>query len=54
VHALADVEDPRLSAAGAAGELLREMARNRAAELAPARAGATAPPGAITALLLEE
>jgi hypothetical protein len=53
-RALADVGDPRLAAVGAAGELLREMARNRAEELAPARAGATAPPGAIAALLLDE
>jgi hypothetical protein len=51
-RALTDVSDPRLSGAGAAGELLLVLARNRAAELAPIRAGETPPPDAITAVLV--
>ncbi len=47
---LADPADPRL--AGAAGDLLLLLSRNRASELAPVRAGETPPPGAIAAVLL--
>jgi hypothetical protein len=51
-RALEHVEDPRLTGAGAPGELLLTMARNRAAELAPVRAGEMPPPGAIAAVLV--
>ena len=49
---LEDPNDTRLDAAGPFGALLLTMARNRAAELAPVRAGETPPPGAITAVLI--
>jgi len=51
-RALETIDDPRLAAAGKPGELLASMARNRAAELAPVRAGEEPPPGAIAAVLL--
>jgi hypothetical protein len=51
-RALETVDDPRLSSAGAPGELLLTMARNRATELAPVRAGEEPPPGAIAAVLV--
>jgi hypothetical protein len=51
-RALETIDDPRLAAAGAPGALLASMARNRAAELAPVRAGEEPPPGAIAAVLL--
>ena len=51
-RAVEKIEDPRLTAAGAAGELLRTLAQNRSAELAPLRAGEPVVPGAIDALLV--
>ncbi len=51
-RALETIDDPRLSAAGPAGELLLVMVRNRSAELAPVRAGEEPPPGAIAAVLV--
>ena len=51
-RALETIDDPRLSGAGAPGELLLVMVRNRAAELAPVRAGEEPPPGAIAAVLV--
>jgi len=51
-RALETLDDPRLATAGAPGELLASMARNRAAELAPVRAGEEPPPGAIAAVLV--
>ncbi len=51
-RALEKIDDPRLSGAGAPGELLLGMARNRAAELAPVRAGEEPPPGTIAAVLV--
>ena len=51
-RALEVIEDPRLSGAGAPGELLLGMARNRAAELAPVRAGEAPPPGTVAAVLV--
>ncbi len=50
--ALERIEDARLRDAGPAGELLLAMARNRAAELAPVRAGESPPPGAVAAVLV--
>jgi hypothetical protein len=49
---LESIDDPRLSGAGAPGALLLAMARNRAAELAPVRAGEEPPPGAVAAVLI--
>ena len=51
-RALETIEDPRLSGAGDPGALLLVMARNRAAELAPVRAGEEPPPGSIAAVLI--
>ena len=51
-RALETLDDPRLATAGAPGELLASMARNRAAELAPVRAGQEPPPGAVAAVLV--
>ncbi|HET8732441.1 MAG TPA: DUF6178 family protein, partial [Anaeromyxobacteraceae bacterium] len=51
-RSLASVDDPRLDAAGPAGALLRDLARGRAAELAPIRAGESPPPGGIAAVLV--
>ncbi|MBS1109028.1 MAG: hypothetical protein H6Q88_1020, partial [Anaeromyxobacteraceae bacterium] len=51
-RALETIDDPRLSGAGAPGELLLVMARNRAAELAPVRAGEAPPPGTVAAVLV--
>jgi hypothetical protein len=51
-RALESIDDPRLSSAGPAGELLLVMAKNRAAELAPVRAGEEPPPGTVAAVLL--
>ena len=51
-RALESIDDPRLSSAGASGELLLAMARNRAAELAPVRAGEAPPPGTVAAVLV--
>jgi hypothetical protein len=51
-RALETIDDPRLSGAGAPGALLLAMARNRAAELAPVRAGEEPPPGAVAAVLI--
>jgi hypothetical protein len=53
-RALETLDDPRLAAAGAPGVLLAAMARNRAAELAPIRAGEEPPPGAIAAVLIAD
>jgi hypothetical protein len=53
-RALETLDDPRLAAAGAPGVLLAAMARNRAAELAPIRAGEEPPPGAIAAVLVAD
>jgi hypothetical protein len=53
-RAFETLDDPRLAAAGAPGALLAAMARNRAAELAPIRAGEEPPPGAIAAVLVAE
>ena len=53
-RALEVLDDPRLVAAGAPGELLATLARNRAAELAPIRAGEEPPAGAIAAVLVAE
>ena len=51
-RALGTIDNPRLSGAGAPGALLLGMARNRAAELAPVRAGEEPPPGTIAAVLV--
>jgi hypothetical protein len=51
-RAFETLDDPRLAGAGAAGVLLATLARNRAAELAPIRAGEEPPPGAIAAVLV--
>ena len=51
-RALESIDDPRLSSAGASGELLLALARNRAAELAPVRAGEEPPPGTVAAVLV--
>jgi hypothetical protein len=51
-RALADLSDPRLEREGAAGALLATLARNRAEELAPLRAGEEPPRGAVTAVLV--
>jgi len=51
-RALEKLDDPRLASAGDAGALLATLARNRAAELAPIRAGEEPPPGAIAAVLV--
>lgn len=46
------IDDVRLSSAGAPGELLATLARNRAAELAPLADGEVPGPGVVTALLV--
>jgi hypothetical protein len=51
-RALEVLDDPRLAGAGDAGALLATQARNRAAELAPVRAGEEPPPGAVAAVLI--
>lgn len=51
-RALETIDDPRLSGAGPAGELLLGMARTRAAELAPIRVGEAPPPGTVAAVLV--
>ncbi|ACL66044.1 conserved hypothetical protein [Anaeromyxobacter dehalogenans 2CP-1] len=51
-RALAAIEDPRLASAGQAGALLLELARARAAELAPIAEGGTARPEHLSALLV--
>lgn len=53
-RALADTTDARLVAEGAAGALLSSLARQRAGELAPVRAGEEPPPGSVTAILLRD
>jgi hypothetical protein len=51
-QALTAIDHPALAAEGATGALLLEMARSRAEELAPIRAGATPQPGQVAALLV--
>jgi hypothetical protein len=53
-RAFETLDDPRLAEAGAPGTLLATLASNRAAELAPIRAGEEPPAGAITAVLVAE
>ncbi|HET9555246.1 MAG TPA: DUF6178 family protein, partial [Anaeromyxobacteraceae bacterium] len=50
--ALEPLDDPRLAAAGPAGELLLELARRRAEELAATASEAAARPDLVTALLV--
>jgi len=50
--ALEPLASPWLEGAGEPGELLATLARNRAAELEPLRAGEAARPGTVTALLV--
>jgi len=50
--ALERLDDPRLAAEGEPGQLLAQLARNKAEELAPIRDGANARPEHVSALLV--